>query len=585
MKKKIITIFLSFLSLFLFAQETHKSFWIDSVYNTLSVQQKFGQLLMLRANLPNSDYFPEISNYIEDYGIGGVCFFSGGPVKQLQQTKEWQELSSIPLMISIDGEWGLGMRLDSTISYPFQMTLGSVVDDQLIYKMGQFIARDCKRMGIHMNFAPVVDINNNPSNPVINSRSFGDHPLNVSKKGAAYMQGMQDEGIIATAKHFPGHGDTGSDSHYTLPIINHSKQRLDSVELIPYKHLISKDLTGVMVAHLYIPELEATENLASTLSPKIVTDLLKNELGFKGLVVTDALDMKGVTKYFPSGEIEVRALLAGNDILLLPENVPLAIKGLTKAYESGRISDQILEERCKKVLAFKYDLGLYKKPQLSKEHLIEDLNTHEAMALKEKLFDEAITLVSNDSCLPLMSHQKSDLAIVSFGWVEGNRFEKSAQRYTNATYLYLSPNLSRAQNDSIARMLNSYKKIIFNIGNTTIFPQRAFGITSSEIELIGMMDHKKSVIINLLASPLAILKFFPNPEIYGAFILSHQDRYETKKLSAEKIFGASSFNGKLPIHINPDLPAGFGLSTTRLGVIREAFPENEGIDRNILKKR
>lgn len=584
MNKLITLIIISFISISLFAQDSAKSIWVDSVYNELSLKERFGQLLMVRSNLPNEDYFPEIDSYIREYGIGGICFFASGPKKQLRKTQEWQELSKVPLLVSIDGEWGLGMRLDSTISYPFQMTLGSIQNDSLIYEMGKLIGQDCKRMGIHLNYAPVVDVNNNPNNPVINSRSFGDNPKIVAQKAAAYTKGMQEEGIIATAKHFPGHGDTGSDSHYTLPIINHNKRRLDSVELLPYKELIKQDLSGVMIAHLYIPEIEETTNLASTLSPKIVTELLRKELGFKGLVVTDALDMKGVTKYFPSGEIEVRALLAGNDILLLPENVPAAIDGLMKAFETKHISEELLKEKCKKILSYKYDLGLNKKPELKTENLHKDLMKSKALALREKLYQKAITLIQNNDILPLMSQSENDLAIVSFAWVEGNRFEKSAKKYTNASYFYLTKNLSRTQNDSLAQLLSKYKYVIFNLGKTTIFPQRQFGISSSEIELINMLDNQESVIVNLLGSPLAIQKFFPKPEQYGAFILSHQDRYETRKLSAEMIFGALPFEGKLPVKISNKFPTGFGLTSTTLGVIREGFPENEGIKIGELKK-
>jgi len=585
MKKLTIIAILCIYITHSFAQNAEKTYWIDSVYNSLSLEEKFGQLLMVRANLPNEDYFPEIDSYIKDYGIGGVCFFANGPQQQLHQTQIWQDSSKIPLMISIDGEWGLGMRLDSTISYPFQLTLGSVQNDSLIYEMGKLIGQDCNRMGIHLNFAPVVDINNNTNNPVINSRSFGDDPELVAKKAAAYMRGLQEEGIIATAKHFPGHGDTGSDSHYTLPLINHDKNRLDSIELYPYKELIKDSLTGVMIAHLYIPKLEDTENLASTLSPKIVTGLLRDELGFNGLVVTDALDMKGVTKYFPSGEIEVRALLAGNDILLLPENVPAAIKGLEKAYEAGRINNKFLEEKCKKILSYKYDLGLNKKPIFKFDNLHQDLMRPEALALRAKLYEESITLIQNKDILPLMSQNEKKLAIVSFGWVEGNRFEKSAKRYTNATYFYLDKNLSRTQNDSLAQDLNTFKNVVFNIGNTTIFPQRSFGLTSSEVELINMIKNQESVIVNLLGSPLAVQKFFPNFENFGAFIISHQDRYDTQRLSAEMIFGARSFSGKLPIKINDSHLEGFGLSTQTLGLIKDGFPENEGINRGVLKKK
>lgn len=585
MRYPLVFIFVFITTQSFFGQETEKERWVDSVYNSLSVEQRFGQLIMVRANLPNENYFVEVSNYIEEYGIGGVCFFASGPMRQLMQTKAWQEMSEVPLMIAMDAEWGLGMRLDSCLSYPFQMTLGSVKNNELIYEMGKQIGKDCKRLGVHINFAPVVDVNNNPSNPVINSRSFGDQPNTVASKAAAYIKGLQEEGIIATAKHFPGHGDTGNDSHYTLPLINHDKDRLDSVELLPYKMLIEQGLTGIMIAHLYIPELDSTENLASTLSHTIVTGLLKDELSFNGLVVTDALDMKGVSKYFASGEIETRALLAGNDILLLPENVPTAINEMVKAYESGRISEKLLKEKCKKILGFKFELGLNKPIELSPKNLYSDLNRPEAIALRSKLYEKAITLINNDSILPLSGFSKKELAIVSFGWVENNIFEKTAKKYTDAQYFYLNKTLSEIEIDSLSNLLSSFEMVVFNIGKTTIFPHKSFGINLTQINFINKVNDQQKCIVNLLASPLAIIKFFPFPEQFEGFVLSHQDRWDTRKLSAEMIFGARIFSGHLPIFISSRFDAGYGLSTKKLGLIKTDFPENENIDGTLLKKK
>jgi len=579
MKKSFILLILIWVfTLNSFTQNKAKTDWIDSVYSTLSLEERFGQLLMARANQSREDYLPEIDQYIRDYNLGGICFFAASAEDQLQQTQEWQNLAKTPLLISIDAEWGLGMRLSNTISYPFALTLGSINNDSLIYDMGLQIGKECKRMGIQLNFAPVVDVNNNPNNPVINSRSFGDKPKLVAKKAAMYMHGLQDAGIIATAKHFPGHGDTDSDSHYTLPIIAHDKIRLDSIELYPYRQLIKEGLSGVMVAHLYVPALENEKNVATTLSPKIVTGLLRDEMGFEGLIVTDALDMQGVTKYFPSGEIEVRALLAGNDILLLPENIPAAINGLKKAYESGRIPKDLLELKCKKILSYKYDLGLTSKPQLKKDHLIKDLITPEALALKEKLFEEAITLIKNDDLLPLASQSKQKLAIVNYGWKEGNTFEKYASKYTEATYFNLSKSLSLSENDSIYQILESFDLVLFNIGKTTIFPQRSFGITSSMIELIEQTNAHHKCIINLLGSPLAAQKYFSNMYSYDAFILSHQDNRITQRLSAQMIFGALPFKGKLPVRISEDYPSGHGIITSSKGFIKYGRAENQGIN-------
>lgn len=574
-----------FLSVFLIghSQTNDKSQWVDSVYQSLNSEERFGQLLMIRANQSGQDYYTEIDDYIKKYNIGGICFFASGPQKQIKQAQKWQDIAKTPLLYSIDAEWGLGMRLDSCMSYPFQMTLGSIENDTLIYNMGLQIGKECQRMGLHMNFAPVVDINNNPNNPVINSRSFGDDPKRVSKKAIQYMKGLQDAGLIATAKHFPGHGDTDSDSHYTLPIVNHNISRLDSVELYPYKQMIEEGLSGIMIAHLYVPSLENEENLATTLSPKIVTDLLRDKLNYKGLVVTDALDMSGVTRYFPSGEIEVRALLAGNDILLLPENIPMAIKGLTDALDNGRISNELLEEKCKKLLSYKYDLLQKNAFDLKPKNLINDLNTDYAEALKEKLFENAITLVRNENVLPLDHHSREELAIVNFGWNSGNPFEFYVSKYTDATFINLPKSFDNLVADTLISHLNKYKVIIFNIGKTTIFPQRNFGITQDEIDLINAINQKQTCIINLLGSPLAIQKYFVDIKQYDAFILSHQDHYLTQKISAEMIFGALPFKGKLPIKLSAEYPAGYGLSCQTSHILKFRMPENEGINSHILK--
>jgi len=578
MKKTLFLFLLISFTLLTNAQTSKKSIWVDSIYNTLSLEEKFGQLLMVRANQSKKDYIPTLDQYIKEYNLGGVCFFAASPQAQISQTQKWQKIAKTPLLIGIDAEWGLGMRLSNTISYPFALTLGSIHNDSLIYQMGRQIGQECQRMGIHLNFAPVVDINNNPNNPVINSRSFGDDPINVANKAAMYMHGLQDAGIIATAKHFPGHGDTGSDSHYTLPIVSHEKARLDSIELFPYKQLIKEGLSGVMVAHLYVPAYENEDNLATTLSPKIVTQLLRKDLGFKGLIVTDALDMKGVTKYFPSGEIEVRALLAGNDILLLPENIPAAINGLKKAYESGRIPQDLLEKKCKKILSYKYDLGLQKKPTIDGSKLMQDLVTPKSLALKEKLFQESITLIKNDDILPLSSHTKQSLAIVNFGWQKGNTFEKIAAKYTEASYFNLPKSLSIPQNDSIYQLLESFDLVLFNIGKTTIFPQRSFGITSSMVELIEQTNARHKCIINLLGSPLAIQKYFSHVEDFDAFILSHQDNSITQRLSVQMIFGALEFKGELPIRISAKYPTGTGITTKTRGLIKYGNAELEGIN-------
>ena len=293
--------------------------WVDSVFRTLSKQQKIAQLMIIRAhsNL-GPEHIEEVTSQIQKYNVGGLCFFQGGPIRQANLTNFYQSIAKTPLMITIDGEWGLGMRLDSVINFPRNLLIGAVKDPKLVYQFGRAVGEQCKRLGIHVNFGPVVDVNNNPNNPVINDRSFGEDKYKVAEFGVQYMKGMQDVGVMACAKHFPGHGDVEVDSHYDLPVINKSREQLDSLELYPFKRILDAGVGSVMVAHLYIPSIDTTTNQATSLSYKNITGLLKNELKYNGLVFTDALEMKGISKFFPEGEASVRSLLAGNDLLCLP---------------------------------------------------------------------------------------------------------------------------------------------------------------------------------------------------------------------------------------------------------------------------
>lgn len=554
---------ISLLPYFSTAQKDHKQRWVDSVYNSMSTQERFGQLLMLRTNQAYQAYDPKISTYIKTYGIGGLCFFAYDPVKQVAQTTQWQQLSKTPLLIGIDAEWGLGMRhRKHTISYPYQMTLGAVNNDSLIYRMGCQIGEQCLRMGIQMNFAPVVDVNNNPNNPVINSRSFGDTPELVAAKATHYMRGLQAAGVMATAKHFPGHGDTDTDSHLGLPTITHPLARLERTELAPYRQLIKQGLRGIMVAHLYVPALETEPHVASTLSHAIVSKLLKQQMGFKGLIVTDALDMKGVTKHFSSGEIEVRAFLAGNDILLLPADVPAAIQGLMNAYKTDRISEPMLAERCKKILALKYELGLHSTPQTSSKNLLKDLNKNSYKQLRKQLFREAITLVKNDNFLPLKATKDKRIAIVNIGstkaFGQANSYLKT---HCKASIFYLAQKLSKADTDSISHALSTYHKVVFNIGHTNIFPQKDFGIQAQHISCIYATAKRTATAVNLLGSPLAAQKYFSELSPLAAFVLSYQDTPDTRLLSAQMLCGQLGFRGSLPISLSTQYPQGSGLHT------------------------
>jgi beta-N-acetylhexosaminidase len=348
--------------------------WADSVLGTLSLEEKIAQSLMVAAySNRGEDHLREVSTLIEEYGVGGIIFFQGGPVRQANMTNHFQQRSKIPLLVAIDGEWGLGMRLDSTISYPRQMSLGAIRDDDMIYQMGYSIGKQLRRIGVHVNFAPVADVNNNPLNPVINFRSFGEDRRNVANKSFSYSRGLEDAGVIATMKHFPGHGDTNSDSHYTLPVILHNTERLDSIELYPFKYCISKGVTALMTAHLNIPALDSAQQLASSLSYPIVTGLLKEKLQFNGLIFTDALNMRGVSDYFKPGELEAMAYIAGNDILLMPSDVEKAINSIKREVKRGIIQLEEIDSRCRKILMAKKWAGLHEDREIKISSIYEDL--------------------------------------------------------------------------------------------------------------------------------------------------------------------------------------------------------------------
>src|ERR1700761_3968982 len=399
--KYLLLIFLNILAFHGFAQKEEyiqilgrENHWVDSVFNKLSRRQKIAQLFFVRAHTDKGErYEDSVANVIKDQQIGGLVFFQGGPVRQANLINKYQKIANVPLLIAMDGEWGIGMRLDSTVSYPYQMTLGAIQDNNLIYKMGQQVAYDFKRLGMQMNFGPDMDVNNNPDNPVINYRSFGDNKYNVAKKGIAYFRGMQDEGLLTTAKHFPGHGDTNVDSHLDLPLLPFTRKRLDSLEEYPFREAIKAGISGIMIAHMDIPALDNTKNLPSTLSRKIVTGILKDSLGFKGLVVSDALEMKGVVKYFPNGEADVRAFLAGNDVLELSQNSARAIQLIRKAVRKDQISATEFEAKVKKILAAKYWAGLNKYRPVSTTNLTTDLNRPAEQALVQQLSDAAVTLL------------------------------------------------------------------------------------------------------------------------------------------------------------------------------------------------
>lgn len=561
--------------------------WVDSVFQTLTPDQRIGQLFMIAA-YSNSDKaaIHEVKKLITTCGIGGLIFFQGGPVREAHLTNLYQELSAVPLLVSIDGEWGLAMRLDSTVQYPRQMTLGAIQDDSLIYFMGKEIAYECKRIGIQVNLAPVADVNNNPNNPVISNRSFGENKYNVARKAAMYMKGMQDAGVLANAKHFPGHGDTDSDSHKTLPVINQCALRMDTLELYPFRELISQGLGSIMVAHLYIPCYDTTKNTASTLSKKVVTDLLKDSLGFKGLIFTDALNMKGVAKYFEPGIVDLKALLAGNDVLLFSGDVPVAISEIKKAIGQGLITQEEIDGRCKKILAAKYWCGLNKRPSIKTKGLVTDLNNRQADLINRKLADAAMTLLKNDQDLiPLKRLDTLSIVSVSLGYDEVPNFENMLSNYATVTHLGIDKDAKPAEADSLLKELDKYNTIILCINNTNNNPKKDFGLTELVRHLCDTICSMKGkhVIADVFANPY-LLTLFHEPEKAQAVVLSYEWSVYTQISSAQLIFGGIPSLGKIPVSVSPLFKAGTGIATGPAIRLKYTVPEEVGIDSRKLRQ-
>ena len=553
--------------------------WADSVYQTLSDEQKIAQLFMVAA-YSNKDkaHLESLEKLVADYDIGGLIFFQGGPVRQAKMTNHLQAMAKVPLFIAIDGEWGLAMRLDSTVKYPWQMTLGAIRNDELIYEMGKDISDQFNRLGIHINFAPVVDVNVNPSNPVINARSFGENREEVARKGTAYMKGLQYHYVLANAKHFPGHGDTDKDSHKTLPVINHTRSRLDSIELYPFKQLIDQGLSSAMVAHLYVPAYVKEFNEATTLSKEVVTGLLQDSLGFKGLIFTDALNMKGVSERYAPGIVDVKALLAGNDVLLFAEDVPRAISEIKKAIRNEEISMEEIGKRCLKILRAKEWAGLSRYEPVKIKGLYEDLNKPAYEVLNRQLTAESITLIRNaNNILPLQRLDTLRIASLTIGEENSGTFTTYLQQYAAVKLFHLPEGSTPQQQKLLMDSLDKYNFLVVSIHKSNVSPFKSYAISSETKDLLNTLRIRKRLILDVFANPYS-LKGFDSLEKIDGVIMSYQNSEAAQQLSAELIFGGIPAKGMLPVSLSPAFPAGHGLTTGDPIRLNYRLPESQGID-------
>ncbi|RXK81914.1 glycoside hydrolase family 3 N-terminal domain-containing protein [Filimonas effusa] len=534
--------------------------WVDSTFKTLSRSEKIAQLMVLRVstrNGPNSVAFYDdrIATEIKKYNIGALCLFQGNPVKQAEVVNRLQALAPVPLMVCIDGETGVGMRFDSIVKFPDQLTLGAMQNPDLVYRVGKAIAGQCKLAGIQVNYAPVVDINNNPNNPVINFRSFGEDKYKVALFGTQITKGMQDGGIMACGKHFPGHGDVAVDSHLDLPVINKSRAQLDSLELYPFRRLISEGVGSMMVAHLYIPSIDNTPNRATSLSEKNVTGLLRNELQFKGITFTDAIEMQGVAKYFPSGEASVQSLIAGNDMLCLPSDVGGTIKKVKKAIRRGRLSKAALNEKVRKVLLAKYNLGLDTLKAIETNNITARLNAA-VPALKKEVYENAITLLRNNnkSLLPLATGKKT--AFVGIGIEKANAFASRLQQVYQADCFFLGYKADAAAATAILEKVKvGYDAVIVGVHQYTKYPANNFGISAVAAGLLQQLQMQEHTIHFVFGNPYAIR----NNCSAGNLVACYEDDSLMHETATALLRGTLPARGTLPVTVCEGLSYGAGI--------------------------
>lgn len=539
-----------------FINQQHQ--WVDSVFNTLTPKERIGQLFLVRAHTNlGQKYIDSVANVIKNEQLGGLVVFQGGPVRHVDMFNKYQKLAKVPLLITFDGEWGLGMRLpDSTQSFPYQMTLGAIQDNRLIYDMGREVAKDFLRIGMHFNFAPVVDINNNPKNPVINFRSFGDNKENVALKSKAYMDGMVDGGIIASLKHFPGHGDTDVDSHHDLPQLNFSKKRLEELEMYPFKELIKQGAPAVMVAHMNIPALDNTPNMPSSISRKVVTDLLRKELGFRGLAVTDAMDMKGVKKFFPNGEADVMAIEAGHDLLEVSENSARAINLVEKAIRDGRIKQDELNTRVKRVLAAKYWLGLNNYRATNRNGLYEDLNRPATKSLIQRMADAAVTVLKSNKRIQSFD-PKQETAVVSVGISQAQDFEKGLNvQLTQGANYYINGSESPEQLDSLVKVIRSHKQIVLAVHDNRSRPRSELDMKESVKKFIDKIAGRRTITV-MFTNPYAINSV--DVARSASIILAYQNDDFMQRAALKVLLKQIKSTGKLPVTVNKEFAYGKGV--------------------------
>ncbi|MDQ8751010.1 glycoside hydrolase family 3 protein [Elizabethkingia miricola] len=520
--------------------------WVDKIYNSLSQDEKLGQLF-ITALYTNKDqnHINFVRQLVNKEKIGGIILMQDNAAQEIELVNEFQESSRVPLLIGMDAEWGLYQRIAAAHKFPWAITLGAIQDDKLVYEMASKIASDAKRMGVNWDFAPVVDVNTNPSNPIIGNRSFGSDVQNVIRKGLAYSNGLQDNGVLAAIKHFPGHGDTDKDSHLDLPVVKHNIDRLNNTELAPFKALMDKNVGGVMVAHLYVPALESKSGVPASVSYSIITDLLKKKFGYKGLIITDALNMGAVASRYKAGELDKKAFAAGNDIMLFSQGVSEGKKLIQQAIDNGEIPQSRIEESVKKILLTKYYLGLPNFKRISTNNINSDLNNESHALLSEKLYANALTLLKNDQkLLPLQKNET-----VYYVPMEESSYNTFASELGN------NINLIVKKANEISSIPSGAKVIVgFHKDNSTAY--KPYKISAASKAVLNKLSGNTKVILDVFGSPYALMDV--DIQNIPAVLVSYENNEYSQKAAAKALTGQTKINGRLPVLINNQLKYGDG---------------------------
>jgi beta-glucosidase-like glycosyl hydrolase/CubicO group peptidase (beta-lactamase class C family) len=555
--------------------------WVTEQLGKMTLEEKIAQLITISVYPKQGDESKiRVLEQIRKYKPGGILIMQATPVEAARWINEFQQTSKIPLLVAIDGEWGISMRVDSVQPFPYAQAIGAVRDSSLVYQMGRDMAMQLKTMGIHMNFAPVADINTNPNNPVINFRSFGEDKNNVAQKAWWVAQGMQDTGVIPVAKHFPGHGDTDTDSHLSLPVLSHSKSRMDSLEIFPFRYLSERGIIGMMTAHLNVPSID-NSGIPSSLSKKIVNDYLKNEIGFKGFVVTDAINMKGVRT--EKGNTEVEALIAGNDMLEFVPDVQKAIQSVKLAVEQGKLSLEEINEKCKTVLAVKRWANLNNYKPADTRHLTSVLNAPNFEVTNRKLVKGSFTALINDGILPVQGLDTLKIASIIIGDSHIVPFQKMMDKYTVVDHFVLSKTATQQEWTNLRSQLKNYNLVISGIQGINIYPSSKYGTTEIQRKAVSEIIQENNSIFVFFGNAYALKHF---DTIHGAkgLILAYQNTTLAQELAAQLIFGAFDVNGKLPVTIDKRFKLNDGIELKKNNCLAYTIPEEVGINSKLLNR-